>query len=119
MKRMPNTASRRETGLALLALVFIMLILGMVGYTFISIISSHRISISDTGRSIKTFYIREGALEIGQQFVADYWATHTVPLGPDILVFSNEPLGDGTFSLWVTMTDIMEADFEVSAIVAE
>lgn len=119
MTRMPDTTSSRETGLALLALVFIMLVLGVVGYTFISIVSSHRISIAGSGNTTKTFYIKEGALEIGQEYVADYWATQTVPLGEDILLFGNEPLGDGSFSLWITMTDIMVADFEVSATVAE
>ncbi len=110
----------RETGIALLALIFIILALGLVAYTFVNILSSHRIAGPGTASTMKAFYLKEGALEIGQQYVADYWATGTtVPLGENVAIFPDEPLGDGHFSLWVTMTDIRVADFEISATVPE
>jgi hypothetical protein len=91
----------REHGLALISLVIIMLILGVIAYAFVGIISVHRFSSIQLTNSIKSFYISEGALEMGKKFLSDQaggppsWAPHTI-------LYSNEPLGDGYFSLEVT-----------------
>ncbi len=120
MRRKPKRSLNREAVVLLLALVFIILILGIAAYTFVSVVSTHRLAAPATVNTMKALYIKEAAFEIGHKYVAEYWATGTtVPLGQDIAVFSNEPLGDGHFSLWVTMTDIRVADFRVSATVEE
>ncbi len=120
MKKKPARTDFRQAGFLLLALVFVILVLGVAGYAFINVVSTHRLSAPGSASTMKALYIKEAAFEIGHQYVAEYWTTGTtVPLGQDVLVFSNEPLGDGSFSLWVTMTDIRVADFRVSATVAE
>ena len=100
MEKNKQTIRYPEAGLALISLVIVMLILGVVAYTFVTIISTHRYGFGVTESSLKAFYITEGALEIGKKYVVDRWATETdVPLGANFTIFINEPLGDGTFSL--------------------
>ncbi len=104
-----------EKGLALLALIILMLILGVVAYTFVNMIATTQSSAVFTNRSLEAFYITEGALDIGKKYVAVYWATGTtVPLGMDFCIFTDEPLGKGTFSVWVNMSDITYATFTAS-----
>ena len=120
MKITRKDYSRREGGFLLLALIFIILVLGVIAYVFVNIISTHRFAAPEGIAAMKALYIKEAGLEIGHQYVADYWATKTtVPLGENINIFSDEPLGEGYFSVWVTMTDIRVADFEVSATVSD
>ncbi len=119
MKVAPGKQARREEGFLLLALIFIILVLGVIAYVFVNIISTHRLAAPEGIAAMKALYIKEAGLEIGHQYVADYWATGTTtPLGENINLFSDEPLGEGYFSVWVTMTDIRVADFEVSATVS-
>ncbi|MDP8234832.1 MAG: hypothetical protein P9M08_00460 [Candidatus Erginobacter occultus] len=90
----------QENGFSLIALVIIILILGVVAYTFVGIISTHRLSSIELYNSMKAFYLTEAALEVGKQYLSDEvggppaWAPHTV-------LYSNEPLGDGSYSLTV------------------
>ncbi len=107
----------RERGIALLALIFIILALGLVAYTFVNILSSHRIAGPGTASTMKAFYLKEGALEIGQRYVAECWAAGTAPaLGE---VFPERPAGDGVISLWVTGADLLSVDLEAEATVPE
>ncbi|MEA1928192.1 MAG: hypothetical protein U9N73_08280 [Candidatus Auribacterota bacterium] len=116
MKKLKHIINRPESGLALISLIIVMLILGVVAYTFVTIISTHRTGFPVTESSLKAFYITEGALEIGKKYVADRWATETtVALGPDFCIFTNESLGDGTFSLWVTESDVGFVTFTATA----
>ncbi len=113
MKTASDRQFKREAGFLLLALIFIILILGVVAYAFVNITSSHRMAISDAGRSIKTLYIREAALEIGQEYVATYywtayWADHTDPIQPWQPICINQALGDGQFSVSFAMTNLFE-----------
>lgn len=128
MKNRYVKAAPRETGFLLLALVFIILILGMVAYAFVNIVSSHRIAIADPGRSSRTLYIKEGALEIGQEYVATYywvpyWTDHTEPIPPYQPICTDEPLGDGQFSVSFAMTSLFApnptVDFSYEASVFE
>lgn len=113
MKTASDRTFSRERGSLLLALIFIILILGVVAYAFVNIISSHRMAISDAGRSIKTLYIREAALEIGQEYVATYywttyWADHTNPIAPWQTICVNQTLGEGEFSVSFAMTNLFD-----------
>lgn len=108
-----------EKGLALLALIVLMLILGLVAYTFVSIVSTHRYGSQIPNTSLQAFYITEGALEIGKKFVKDRWGTGTdVPLGADFTIFTDEPMGDGTFSVWASESDLGFATFTAAGNVA-
>lgn len=118
MKIAEDNPFPRERGSLLLALIFIILILGVVAYAFVNIISSHRLAISDAGRSIKTLYIREAALEIGQEYVATYywtayWSEHTEPIVPWQPICVNQALGDGQFSVSFAMTNLFDPSPEV------
>ena len=116
MKIYNPTNRHSQTGLVLISLIIIMLILGVVAYTFVRIISTHRTGLQATESSLKAFYITEGALEIGKIFMANRWGTGTdVPLGTNINIFSNEPLGDGTFSLWITEANVGFVTFTATA----
>jgi len=116
MKKFKQITNYQESGLALISLVFVMLILGVIAYTFVTIISTHRYGFTVTESSLKTFYITEGALEIGKKYVVDRWATETtVALGANFTIFTNESLGDGTFSLWVTESDVGFVTFTANA----
>lgn len=89
-----------------------MLVLGLVAYTFVSIVSTHRHAAAVPHSSLKAFYISEGALEIGKKFVADRWATETdVILGTSFAIYTDQTLGEGTFAVWVTETDLGFATF--------
>lgn len=116
MRKLKKTTNYSESGLALVSLIIVMLILGVVGYTFLTIISTHRYGFTVTESSLKAFYITEGGLEIGKKYIVDRWATETtVALGADFTIFTNEPMGDGTFSLWVTESDVGFVTFTATA----
>jgi hypothetical protein len=95
-----------EAGLALISLVFVMLVLGVVAYTFVSIISTHRYGFGVTESSIKAFYIKEGAFELGQKYIKDLGDPDEYYVLVNYAIFIDEPMGDGTFSVWVTQTDV-------------
>ncbi len=119
MKKDNHIIRHQEAGIALIALLAIMLILGVVTYAFVSIISTHRYSSIAAYSSLKTRYITEGALQIGKKYVRDRWSTGTtVPLGANFTILTDEPLGDGTFSVWVSETDIGFATFTAYATVS-
>lgn len=120
MNRTATRKTSREEGFLLLALIIVILILGVLAYAFVNIISTHQVASPAGLGSMKALYIKEGALEIGQMFVADYWAWAEAnqigePLGENVNIFTDEPLGDGYFSLWVTETEIGRADLLVDA----
>jgi len=116
MKNIRHIIHCRENGLALISLVIIMLILGVVAYTFVNIISTHKYGFGVSESSLKAFYITEGALEIGKKYVADRWATETTAvMGANFTIFTNETLGDGTFSLWVTQSEVNFVTFTANA----
>ena len=98
MKKSETIFPHHESGMMLLALVAIMLILGIVGYTFVSIVSTERKASVGMYSSMKAFYINEGVLEIAKKYIHDQngvapaWA-------PDADLFINEAMGDGTFDL--------------------
>ncbi|MFH1039074.1 MAG: hypothetical protein V1789_10460 [PVC group bacterium] len=119
MKKVLRHIIGEERGLALLSLIIIMLILGVVAYTFVNMITTTQSSAVFANKSLGAFYITEGALQIGKKYVAEYWATETtVPLGMDFCIFSDEPLGNGTFSVWVNMSEITYATFTASGSVS-
>ncbi len=97
-----NINPARQQGLALISLVIIMLVLGVIAYAFVGIISSHHFSTVEIYNSTRAFYISEGALQLGKKVISDEvasgnissWGSHTV-------LFTDEPLGEGTFSLSV------------------
>lgn len=96
---MTFSRQKQESGFSLIALIAIMLILGVVAYAFVGIISTHRLSSIELYNSMKAFYLAEAGLELGKKYLTELgekpaWAPHT-------LLYSNEPLGEGTFSLEV------------------
>ena len=113
MKINKPTIRNSEAGLALISLVFVMLILGVVGYTFVSIISTHRYGFTVTESSMKAFYIKAGAEQLGKKYIKDladpmdYAALENFPL------FIDEPMGDGIFSVWIDQTDIVAFRYSV------
>ena len=82
----------------LLALVGIILILGIVGYTFVSIVSTERKASVGVYNSMKAFYINEGALEIAKKYIHDQNAI-APDWAPNTDLFVDEVMGDGTFDL--------------------
>jgi hypothetical protein len=113
MKRNKHAIRGPETGLALVSLIIVMLILGVVGYTFVTIVSTHRYGLEVTESSLKAFYIKEGAFRLGQKYIKDLGDPVDPDREPEILplldefIFIDEPMGDGTFSVWITQTDIV------------
>ena len=109
-KRLTREATNQgEPGLALIALLVIVLVLGVIVYAFSSMIASHQMAAESGYNAMKAFYIKEGALELGMKFVVDRWAAAESydsyeQLGADYLIFDNEPMGEGTFSIWATET---------------
>ena len=88
--------------MALLALIAIMLILGMIGYAFVGIVSTHRTSIAAQDKSVKALYLAESGLQIANQWLWNHqtevksWTSPT-----SVEIHTDEPLGDGTFSATV------------------
>ena len=85
----------------LMALVAIILILGIVGYTFVSIVSTERKATVGVYSSMKAFYINEGALEIAKKYIYDQGGVKP-DWAPNTDLYVNCPLGYGAF--WVNMT---------------
>ena len=106
MKINKQTIRSTEAGLALISLIIVMLILGVVAYTFVTIISTHLYGFGVTESSIKAFYIKEGAFQLGQKYIKDLGDPDTYYPLVDYRIFNDEPMGDGTFSVWVTQTDV-------------
>ena len=118
MKTKEMTIRHRESGLALISLIIVMLILGVVAYTFVSIISTHRYGFGVTESSVKAFYIKEGAFQLGQKYIKDLGDPDEYYALVDYAVFVDEPMGDGTFSVWVSQTDVggrRYSDFNATA----
>jgi len=105
MKTKEMTIQHRESGLALISLIIVMLILGVVAYTFVSIISTHRYGFGVTESSVKAFYIKEGAFQLGQKYCSDRNPVADYDPQVNFRLFTDEPMGDGTFSVWVSQTD--------------
>lgn len=82
----------------LVALIAVMIILGIVGYTFVSIISTEMEATGGSYSSVKAFYINEGALEIAKKYIHDQEAVAPA-WAPDTELFVGEVMGDGTFDL--------------------
>lgn len=102
---------RNENGLALIGLMVIILVLGVIVYAFSTMVASHQMSAESGYNAMKAFYIKEGALELGMKFVVDRWAeaedcASYTPLGENYAIFSEEEMGEGTFSVWVTETAV-------------
>ena len=102
MKKDKKSFDRPEAGMALLALLAIMLILGMIAYSFVGIVSTHRTGIAAQDRSVKSLYLAESGLQIGNQWLYDNptlvsaWPEYT-----SVEIYTDEPLGAGTFSMTV------------------
>ena len=96
-----NSTEHSENGLVLVALIAIMLIIGIVAYTFVNIISTQLETQAAPFNSVKAFYITEGALEIGKKYISDQ---NGVPPGwapGSLMLFDDESMGDGTFDLTI------------------
>jgi len=118
MKTTKMTIRHRESGLALISLIIVMLILGVVGYTFVSIISTHRYGFGVTESSMKAFYIKEGAFQLGQKYIKDLGDPDEYYVLVDYAIFVDAPMEDGTFSVWVSQTDVggrRYSDFNATA----
>jgi hypothetical protein len=118
MKTKKMTIRHRESGLALISLIIVMLILGVVAYTFVSIISTHRYGFGVTESSVKAFYIKEGAFQLGQKYIKDLGDPDEYYALVDFAIFIDEPMGDGTLSVWVSQTDVggrRYSDFNATA----
>ena len=66
MNSRTNPTEHLEDGFALLALLAVMIILGIVDYTFVNIISTERAASGMQYNSVKAFHITEGGLEVGR-----------------------------------------------------
>jgi|GEM_PF-799308 len=118
METRKSTIQYRESGLALISLIIVMLILGVVAYTFVSIISTHRFGFGVTESSLKAFYIKEGAFQLGQKYVKDLGDPEDYDPLVNFAIFTDEAMGDGTFSVWLTQTDVggrRYSDFNATA----
>ena len=118
MKMNKQTIRHSEAGLALISLIIVMLILGVVAYTFVSIISTHRYGFGVTESSVKAFYIKEGAFQLGQKYIKDLGDPDEYYTLVNYDIFVYEPMGDGTFSVWVSQTDVggrRYSDFNATA----
>ena len=113
MKKPKPTIRYQESGLALISLIIVMLILGVVGYTFVSIISTHRFGFKTAESSMKAFYIKEGAFQLGKKYINDLGDPIDYPVLENYPLFTDEPMGDGTFSIWITQTDIVAFRYSV------
>jgi len=98
IKKSETIFPHHESGMMLMALVAIILILGIVGYTFVSIVSTERKATVGVYSSMKAFYINEGALEIAKKYIHDQNGV-TPGWAPDTDLFMDEVMGDGTFDL--------------------
>ncbi len=82
----------REDGLTLIVLVFIIVVVGLVGYSLVTIVSAHRLSAVELYQSARAFYLAEAALETGKLTVFRQGA-------PTSGTISDQPLGDGFYDL--------------------
>ena len=106
MKKNKPTTRYPEAGLALISLVIVMLILGVVAYTFVTIISTHRYGFVVTESSLKAFYIKEGAFQIGHKYINDLGDPADYSPRVNFAILTDASMGDGTFSIWVSQTDV-------------
>ena len=111
MQTIKQTIRPSEAGLALISLIIVMLILGVVAYAFVTIISTHRFGFTVTESSLKSLYIEEGAFQLAKKYIKDRGDPVDYPVVDDyadgVPTFSNEPMGDGTFTVWIRQTDIV------------
>jgi len=93
-----RTPAGKEQGLALLAVIAIIIILGVVASAFVTQIIAHRQTAASPLNSLKAFYLSEGALEIGKKYIVDREGQEPA-WSPTTELFVDEALGEGTFSL--------------------
>lgn len=119
MPRIRSIAKVLQSGMAILALVSVMVVVGLLAAAMIAIVSEHQYSASVPDSSMKAFYLAEGGLEIGKKFVSVMWDAGTDPSWAGstdgyYFLYLGEPLGDGTFDLgvhWGTGTEDGYASF--------
>jgi hypothetical protein len=102
---------RDENGLALLALIAMILALGLVAWSFVRIISTQHVSSPEQSLSAQRFYLAESGLEIGKKYYNDFWMVHTSASDEPTwasfsatgyyFLYRSEPLGNGSFDLGV------------------
>ena len=102
---------KAENGFAIIALVAVILVLGLVAYSFMSIISTQRYASSAQPISAQAFYLAESGLEIGKKYYSDFWrdtAAHSSTSDEPVwasttyyFLYQSEPLGNGSFDLGV------------------
>ena len=101
--------SSSETGIALIALIAVMMVLGVVAYTFISILTTQRYVEVAQHNAMKSFYLAEGAIPIGKKYYFNWYSQSQTQAPPAwaeattgfFLLFDDKALGDGTFDLWI------------------
>lgn len=107
--------SASERGVALLGAIAVIVILGLITLAFVAQMTAHRQTASTPVRSLKAFYISEGALEIGKKYIFDQQGVSPA-WAPVTDLFVDEPLGEGTFSLNIYWEDSSTfASFTASA----
>ena len=91
----------------MIALIAVMGVLGVVAYTFISIISTQRYVEVAQYNAMKAFYIAEGAVPIGKKYYFNWYKETDAPPAWAVATtgyhrfYDDKDLGDGTFDLWV------------------
>ncbi len=103
LKEKKKDRSRNEKGVALLALVFVIMVLAMASYAFVGIVSEEKLSISEPRESIQALYIAEASAQIGKMFAREMLQQGIDPSdgGEEgyYYRYEDEPLCGGTFDL--------------------
>lgn len=102
---------RDQRGVSVLAIIFVILVLAAVGYTFSAMMAAKQKSVPATLEAAKAFYIAEGGLHYGGKYLAGLsdWSTaasQTKDLGGGSFTvqFSNYSSGAGGESITATST---------------
>lgn len=91
----------------MIALIAVMMVLGVVAYTFISILTTQCYVEVAQYDAMKAFYIAEGAVPIGKKYYFNWYSqTQAAPAWAEAttgyyLFYDDKTLGDGAFDLWV------------------
>lgn len=119
MKSSPLESGSRSSGMGIIVILAVIVVVGLLAGALVTIVSTHRVSLSVPDQSVKAFYLAEGGLEVGKKYVSVMWDAKTEPSWAGstdgyYFLYVGEPLGEGTFDLgvhWGTGTEEGFASF--------
>lgn len=87
----------RQRGASLIVVIVILLVLGVVGAVFVSLMNTESFTATEQSAGPESYSLADGGLEIGKRFLRPYANWYAFPADPATPATA-QPLGSGTLT---------------------